>query len=270
MIKDITFGQYYMVDSFIHRLDPRIKIILMVLLVVMLFVCKGFFSLLLFALFTFLILALSKVPFKLYFKNVKVIIPIIIFTALLNLFYTRTGTELPLFWNISVWTGGISKAVFMSLRILILILISSVLTYTTTPNDITDAIERLFSPLKFIGLGNAVHTVSMMMTIALRFIPTLIDETDKIMNAQKARGADLESGGIVRRIKALLPILIPLLISSVRRAYELAEAMECRCYNGGQGRKRMKQMHLKGRDFVSLAVSLTVSVSVILINILGK
>lgn len=270
MIKDITFGQYFVADSIVHRLDPRLKIVLMVLLVVMLFVCGGFASLALFTLFTVAILIMSKVSLRLYFKNIKVIIPIVIFTSLLNLFYTQTGTEYHLFWNISIWSGGISKAIFMSVRILLLILISSVLTYTTTPNDITDALERLLLPLKFIGLGNAVHTVSMMMTIALRFIPTLIDETDKIMNAQKARGADMESGGLIRRIKALLPILIPLLISSVRRAYELAEAMECRCYNGGKGRRRMKQLKLAGRDYASLAVSLIVSALVIVMNIYIK
>lgn len=270
MIKDVTFGQYFRADSVIHRMDPRLKIVLMLLLVIMLFICKGFASLGIFTFFTVMILVLSKVSVKLYFKNIKVIIPIVIFTSLLNLFYTQTGTEYPLFWNISIYSGGISRAVFMSLRILLLILISSVLTYTTTPNDITDALERLLKPLKFVGLGSAVHTVSMMMTIALRFIPTLIDETDKIMNAQKARGADMESGGIIRRIKALLPILIPLLISSVRRAYDLAEAMECRCYNGGVGRQRMKQLKMSGRDYFSLAVCILLSAAVILTDIYIK
>ena len=155
----------------------------------------------------------------------------------------------------------------MAVRVLLLILTSSVLTYTTTPNDLTDAIERLLQPLKYIGLGNAVHTMSMMMTIALRFIPTLIEETDKIMNAQKARGADIESGGLIQKVKALLPILIPLLISSVRRAYELAEAMECRCYNGGKGRTRMKQLHLELRDYLSFVVFTLVLAAVILSNI---
>lgn len=252
MIKDITFGQYFVADSLIHKLDPRLKIILMLVLVVTLFLCGGFLSLGIMTLFTIFLIIISRISLKLYFKNIKVIVPIVIFTSLINLFYTQTGTEYHLFWKISIWTGGIEKAIFMSLRILVLILISSILTYTTTPNDITDAIERLLSPLKFIGLGSAVHSMSMMMTIALRFIPTLIDETDKIMNAQKARGADLESGGLLQRIKALLPILIPLLISSVRRAYDLAEAMECRCYNGGKGRRRMKQLKFSARDFLSI------------------
>lgn len=270
MIKDITFGQYYISDSLIHKLDPRLKVVLMLLLVITLFICKGFISLGIFTAFTLLILILSTVPFKLYFKNIKVIVPIVIFTSLINLFYSQTGVEYKLFGNISIWSGGIEKAIFMSIRILILILISSVLTYTTTPNDITDAMERLLSPLKFIGLGNAVHTLSMMMTIALRFIPTLIDETDKIMNAQKARGADMESGGLLRRIKALLPILIPLLFSSVRRAYDLAEAMECRCYNGGIGRTRMKVMRFKTRDYVTLILNLILTALIIFISFYFK
>ena len=169
--------------------------------------------------------------------------------AIINLFYGNGGKVLVEVWVIEITTAGISKAVFMAFRILLLIFISSVLTYTTTPNDLTDAIESLLSPLKFIGLKNAVHTLAMMMTIALRFIPTLIEEAEKIMNAQKARGADLESGGLLDRVKALIPILIPLLLSSVRRAYELAEARECRCYNGGEGKTRMKQMRLSLVDF---------------------
>ena len=165
-------------------------------------------------------------------------------------------------------THGVSRALFMATRIILLIFISSALTYTTTPNDLTDAIERLLSPLKFVGLKNAVHTLAMMMTIALRFIPTLIEEAEKIMNAQKARGADLENGKLTERVKALIPILIPLLISSVRRAYELAEAMECRCYNGGEGRTRMKQMHMAGRDFIVLGASLVICGGIITLNIL--
>ncbi len=265
MLRDITFGQYYPSNSPVHKRDPRLKVVLMLLLVILLFVCNGFVSLGIFSLLTFTVLLVSRVPLKLYLKNIKAIIPIILFTSLLNIFYTKGGTEFPLFWGISVWTDGINRAVFMALRIFLLILISSVLTYTTTPNDITDAIERLLSPLKFIGLGNAVHTMSMMMTIALRFVPTLIDETDKIMSAQKARGADMESGGIVQRIKALLPILIPLLISSVRRAYELAEAMECRCYNGGEGRRRMKILRFNKGDFISL-ITMLLFAAVIIFN----
>ncbi len=270
MVRDITFGQYIDSKSFIHRLDPRIKILLLILLLVVLFLCNGFISLGSMFLATVIIMVASKVSFKLYLKNFKVILPIIILTSLLNLFFTKTGVEYHLFLNVSIFSDGIFKAVFMSLRLVLLIVLSSVLTYTTTPNDITDAMERLLSPLRFIGLGNAVHTFSMMMTIALRFIPTLIEETDKIMNAQKARGADLESGGLVRRIKALLPILIPLLISSVRRAYELAEAMESRCYNGGKGRTRMKQMKLVAADVFAFALTLILSALLIFVSFYFK
>ena len=270
MIKDITFGQYVVADSLIHRFDPRIKIILMVLLIVVLFLCSGFVSLGIFTVFTAVIIILSKVSLGLYLKNLKVILPIVLLTSILNLLYTKGGVEYHLFWKISIYSDGIYRAVFMCLRILLLIIISSILTYTTTPSEITDALERLLLPLKFIGLGNAVHSFSMMMTIALRFIPTLIDETEKIMNAQKARGADLESGGLLRRIKALLPILIPLLISSVRRAYELAEAMESRCYNGGKGKTRMKQLKIKASDVIGSAVVLCVSAAAIFISMYFK
>ncbi len=254
MIRDITLGQYFVADSFVHKLDPRAKILLLVYIIVMIFTTQNVLSLLLITLLSILIMLTSKIPLRMYLKNIKVIIPIIIFTAILNVFYTNTGVLLLNVWKIQIYSGGVLRAVYMAVRVLLLILTSSVLTYTTTPNDLTDAIERLLKPLKYIGLGNAVHTMSMMMTIALRFIPTLIEETDKIMNAQKARGADMESGGLIQKVKALLPILIPLLLSAVRRAYELAEAMECRCYNGGVGRTRMKQLHLTVKDYLSFAV----------------
>lgn len=267
MLKDITFGQYYESRSTIHRTDPRIKIILMIVLIVFVFLSKNMYSLLFSAVVVLAILFISRVPLKMYLKNLKAILPVLIFTAIINLFY-GDGEALFTIWKISITYDGIYRATFMALRIALLIFISSVLTYTTTPNDLTDAIESLLSPLKFIGLRSAVHTLAMMMTIALRFIPTLIEEAEKIMNAQKARGADIESGGLIKRIKALIPILIPLLISSVRRAYELAEAMECRCYNGGEGKTRMKQMKMSLVDlFVSLSV-LAVCGSIITLNIL--
>lgn len=267
MLKDITFGQYFDSKSLLHRTDPRLKIVLMIALIVFIFVSGNIFSLSLSAVFVFSVLFISKVPFKMYLKNMKAILPVLIFTAVLNMFYSDSGTVLLEFWKIVITTGGLYKAFFMALRILLLIFVSSVLTYTTTPNDLTDAIERLLSPLKFVGLKSAVHTLAMMMTIALRFIPTLIEEAEKIMNAQKARGADLESGGLIQRVKALIPILIPLLISSVRRASELAEAMECRCYNGGEGKTRMKQMRIQRNDFFVAIVSLIYMTSVILLNI---
>ena len=268
MLKDITFGQYYDSKSLIHRLDPRVKIVLMILFIVFIFISRNFYSLAFSSLCVLTVVLVSKIPFKMYLKNMKAILPVLIFTAIINVFYGEGGRVLVEFWIFEINTTGFFRAVFMALRILLLIFISSSLTYTTTPNDLTDAIESLLSPLKFIGLKSAVHTLAMMMTIALRFIPTLIEEAEKIMNAQKARGADLESGGLIQRVKALIPILIPLLITAVRRAYDLAEAMERRCYNGGEGKTRMKQMRIKITDlFVSFIVCLMCS-AVIILNIL--
>lgn len=271
MIKDITFGQYFNAKSYIHKLDPRAKILLLILLIALCFIANNFASLCFVVLFVMVLILFSGVPVRMYLKNLKVVIPIIIFTAILNVFYGDPDTLLLFsYWKINIYLGGVLRAIFMAVRVILLIIISSALTYTTTPNDLTDSIERLLKPLKFIGLGQAVHTMSMMMTIALRFIPTLIEETNKIMNAQKARGADIESGGLVKKVKALLPIIIPLLISAVRRAYELAEAMECRCYNGGKGRVRMKQLHISLRDVLAFSVTFLFFVGVILSNIFIK
>ena len=252
MLKDITFGQYYEGRSVIHKTDPRVKIILMILFIVFVFLAKNTFALIFAGVSVLAVMLISRVPLRLYLKNIKAILPVLIFTAIINVFYGEGETLIRL-WKLTITTGGVYRALF---------------TYTTTPNDLTDAIESLLSPLKFIGLKNAVHTLAMMMTIALRFIPTLIEEAEKIMNAQKARGADLENGGLKDRVKALIPILIPLLISAVRRAYELAEAMECRCYSGGEGRTRMKQMHLKARDLWVSLVSAAMCGGVIALNIL--
>ena len=269
MLKDITFGQYVETRSPIHRADPRAKILLLILAIVFIFVCKNLFSLLFSVAFVFLIVMISRVPLKMYLKNLKAVLPIIIFTALINMFYgEETSTVLLSFWRLSITTDGLYKAFFMATRIILLIIISSSLTYTTTPNDLTDAIENLLSPLKFLGLKSAVHTLALMMTIALRFIPTLVEEAEKIMNAQKARGADLESGSLKERIKALIPILIPLLISSVRRAYELAEAMECRCYNGGEGKTRMKQLKFSSVDVYVSLITFVFCCGVIFLNII--
>lgn len=267
MLKDITFGQYFETSSVLHSLDPRAKILFLIILIVFLFLSGNMISLGLMAVLSVGVIFLSAVPVKMYLKNIKAVLPILILTAVINLFYGTQGKVLLHFWKLTITTGSVYRAIFMGLRIVALILLSSVLTYTTTPNDLTDAIESLLSPLKFIGLANAVHTLAMMMTIALRFIPTLVEETEKIMNAQKARGADLESGSLVQRIKALIPILIPLLISSVRRAYELAEAMECRCYNGGVGRCRMKQLSYGMRDIFASLVVLLCCGGVIVLNI---
>ncbi len=252
MLNDITFGQFYPARSVVHRLDPRVKIILTVAFIVYTFVSKNAISLIITALFLGIFIGLTNIPIKMFLKTLKPVAPIIILTSILNALYVSKGTVLLHFWKITITSGGVTTAIYMSARICILIMCSSILTYTTSPTELTDAIERLFSPLKCIKID--VHSLAMMMTIALRFIPTLIEETDKIMSAQKSRGADLESGGLTKRVKALIPILIPLLISSFRRASELADAMECRCYHGGEGRTRMKQMKTAYRDYVSIIV----------------
>ncbi len=267
MIRDITFGQYVETDSPIHKIDPRTKIVLLIATIVYIFSANNFISLFAVAAFIIITALLSKVPFKLYFKNLKAVLFIVAFTAILNILYTHSGKILFSFWKIEVTTGGLYTAAYLSLRIVLLITVSSVLTYTTTPNDLTDAIERLCLPLKLIGLSNAVHTMALMMTIALRFIPTLVEETEKIMNAQKARGADLETGSLGKRIKALVPILIPLFISAVRRSYELADAMECRCYNGGKGRQRMKTLKMGINDLFAFLASGVLCAAVIILNI---
>ncbi len=268
MIKDLTIGQYFPGNSIIHRSDPRFKIILLIVILILVFCAGNLFSLAFMVVFIFAILSISRVPIVMYLKNLKVILPIILLTTIINLFYITDGVPIFQFWVFRITSAGIHRSVFMSSRVILLILVSSVLTYTTSPNDLTDAIERLLAPLKYIGLGKLVHTLSMMMTIALRFIPTLIEETEKIMNAQKARGADFENGKIVDRIKSIIPILIPLLISSVRRAYDLAEAMECRCYNGGEGRQRMKQMHCTAIDYTLAAYVVGSLICLVLLNII--
>lgn len=267
MMSDITFGQFVDTNSFLHKLDPRTKLLSLIAYIVFVFVAGNFLSLGLLAVLLLACIFVSKIPLKMYFKNIKAILPIIIITALLNVFYTDGGRVLIDWWIFTITTNGVYRAVFMALRIILLILSSAVLSYSTSPTSLTGAIESLLKPLQYIGLGNAVHTMAMTMTIALRFIPTLIEETNKIMNAQKARGANLDSGNIIKRVKALLPILIPLLISSVRRAYELAEAMECRCYNGGKGRTKYRVMKYKGIDLTAAIILLAVFAGVILLNI---
>ncbi len=266
MIKDFTLGQYFIANSVIHRLDPRFKILELLAFIVFVFLAGNFLGLLVLTLLLLAVMLISKVPFKMYMSNLKMILPIVIFTAILNALYVSEGRVLLAFWIIKITTGGLYRAGFMATRILLLILASSVLTYTTTPTKLTSAIESLFSPLKFIGLGEIVHIMAMMMTIALRFIPTLTDETDKIISAQKARGADMESGGIIKRLKALVPIFIPLLISSVRRAYELAVAMDCRCYSGGKGRTKMNKLVPTKVDFIAVGLLAVIFAGVILLK----
>ena len=249
MISDITLGQYFPAKSPMHRTDPRMKICLTVFAIVLIFVARNFLSLAVWVLFIGVGMACSKIPLKLYLKSLKPILFIIVFTAVLNIFYGSGDPLVQLGW-LKITLSGILNSVFVSIRIVTLILASSVLTFTTSPTQLTDAIERLLRPLAKLRVP--VHEFAMMMTIALRFVPTLLEETDKIMSAQKARGADMESGGIVQRIKALVPVLIPLFVSAFRRAYDLATAMESRCYHGGEGRTKMKILKFGHTDWVVL------------------
>ena len=264
MVKDITIGQYFPGSSVIHRMDPRMKLVLTLFFIVFIFVCHNFWSMGLMVLTLGVIVALSRISIRTILKGIKPVLIIIMFTAVLNLLYIRTGDLLWELKFIHLYTGGLYTAIFMVIRILALIIASSLLTYTTSPTLITDAIERLLSPLKFMRSG--VHTIAMMMTIALRFIPTLIEEFDRITSAQKARGADLETGNLLERTRALIPVFIPLFITSFRRAYELAYAMECRCYHGYEGRTRMRQMKLEVKDYVALLIMVAVLTGIILLN----
>lgn len=264
MVRDVTLGQFMPGKSMVHRLDARTKILVLLAFIVFIFVCTNYMSLLLVTLASLLIILLTRIHFTQYLKSMKVILFVVIFTGILNLFY-GTGDVLFEWWFIKITEGGINNAIFVTIRIATLVMISSVLTFTTSPNDLTDAIERLMKPLKIFHVK--VHEIAMMMTIALRFIPTLLEETDKIMNAQKARGADMESGNMIQRIKSFIPVLIPLFVSSFRRANDLAMAMECRCYNGGKGRTRMRVLHFTKLDVFAAVYSLVIVSGVILCNI---
>lgn len=266
MIKDITIGQYFPGSSVIHRMDARVKILLTAVFIVMLFMADHLAGLGIGIIFTVLIFLISKIPGKMMLKSLKPIVPIIIFTAILNLFFIRTGDPYFAWKFIKITDDGVNTAVFMVVRILCLIAGTSLLTYTTSPIDLTDAIERLLSPLKKIKVP--VHELAMMMTIALRFIPTLIEETDKIMSAQKARGANMEDGSLIQKAKALIPVLIPLFVASFRHAEELALAMECRCYHGGEGRTRMKQLKMSILDLWGSLFCIVFLAAVIVINII--
>ena len=266
MLSDITIGQYFPGKSLLHRLDPRMKLVLTMLFIVLVFLPQNWFGLAAVLAFLAVVVGLSRLPARLLWRSIKPVLFLVAFTSVLNMVYvTGEGEPLLSFWVVKIYPEGIATAVFIAVRILCLIAGSSLLTYTTTPTALTDAIEYLLSPLKAIKVN--AHELAMMMTIALRFIPTLMEETDKIMSAQKARGADLESGGLLKRIKALVPILIPLFVSSFRRAYDLAMAMECRCYQGGEGRTRMKKLRTAPRDWVALAVYGAVAVLLILLNL---
>ena len=253
MLRDITIGQHFPGNSLVHRFDPRLKLVLTVAYIVLLFAASNPLGLTLSILFLGVMYKVAKIPVKMIGKSLKPILPIVLFTAVLNLFFVSgEGDPLVHFWFLTIYAEGVRYAVLMAVRVMALIAGTSLLTYTTSPIVLTDAIEQLLKPLG--KLHFPVHELAMMMSIALRFIPTLIEETDKIMNAQKARGAQLDTGKMTDRVKALVPVLIPLFISAFRRADELAMAMECRCYRGGDGRTRLKVLRCEKQDYIDLAV----------------
>ena len=266
MLKDITIGQYFPGDTLIHRLDPRTKILDVILYIVALFSCRGFAGYGLVLLFLIVSVRISKIKLRTILKGIKPVVVIIILTALLNMLYT-SGNELFHIWRITITDAGVKNAVMMVSRILMLITGTFLLTYTTSPILLTDGLERLLAPLKKLHLP--VHELAMMMSIALRFIPTLIEETDKIMSAQKARGADFENGNLLQRAKALIPILVPLFVSAFRRADELATAMECRCYTGGKGRTQLNPLRWQPIDSVGLACGILLVAAVYILRHFG-
>lgn len=266
MISDITIGQYFPGNSVIHKMDVRIKLVLVFSVLVIVFLCKNFYSLALIFFFSLFCVFLSKISLKTIMKGLKAIVLVVALTSVLQIFYNHTGDILLEWKKLQITTGGVAMAIFITVRLISLIFVSSLLTYTTSPTLLTDGIERLLKPLKIFHIEP--HVLAMMMTIALRFIPTLIEEVDRIMSAQKARGADMETGSVVKRAKALIPVLIPLFVNSFRRAYELAYAMECRCYRGGSGRTRMRIMKISVRDIVACLIVIALLAGVITLNIL--
>ena len=265
MLSDVTFGQYYPTQSFVHRMDPRAKLLALIAFIVLLFVANNFYSLAACALLIIAALAASHVPFGRVLRSVKGIIFILIFTAVLNIFFHSGKTVYWQWWYLKITLEGIIFTVFLILRLFFLVMASSVLTLTTTPVALTDGIESLLKPLKYIKFP--VHELALIMSIALRFIPTLIDETNRIISAQKARGADFESGNIFKRIKAIIPILIPLLISAFRRAEELGDAMDARCYSGSKNRTKYKKLHFGWRDIIAFLLFAALVAGVVLFNI---
>ena len=246
MIRDITIGQYYPAESRIHRLDPRVKIVCTLLFLVSLFIQNSLLGYVVATVFLGCVIRFSKVPLKFIVKGLKPIVILLLFTVVMNLFLTRGGDTLVHFWIFTITESGLRTSVLMAVRLIYLVMGSSIMTFTTSPNGLTDGMESLLHPLNRLNVP--VHEVAMMMSIALRFIPILLEETDKIMKAQMARGADFESGNIIQRAKAMIPILVPLFVSAFRRANDLAMAMEARCYHGGEGRTKMKPLKYKAGD----------------------
>lgn len=265
MLRDITLGQYYPADSVIHKLDPRVKLFGTLIYVISLFVFKGLPAFILAAIFLVVLIKLSKVPFSYMVKGLKTIVLIMLFAAVFNLFLTP-GTKLVSFWIFTITYEGLKNAVVMMVRLMFLIIGTSLMTLTTTPNELTDGLEKALSPLKYIKVP--VHEIAMMMSIALRFIPILIEETDKIMKAQMARGADFEHGNLIQKAKNMVPLLVPLFVSAFRRANDLAMAMEARCYRGGEGRTKMKPLHYQKRDRMAYLTLLVYLAAVIGLRIL--
>lgn len=251
MLRDITLGQYYPANSVLHRLDPRVKFIATVIFIISLFVTNTWTGYLVATIFLATIIKLSKVPFGFMVKGLKAIVVLLVITLFFNMIFTP-GTPVVSFWIITITKEGIVLAARMGIRLIYLIIGSSVMTLTTTPNQLTDGLERLLKPLEKIKVP--VHEIAMMMSIALRFIPILLEETDKIMKAQIARGADFESGGLIAKVKSMVPLLVPLFISAFRRANDLAMAMEARCYHGGSGRTQMKPLIYKRRDVIAFVI----------------
>lgn len=273
MLTDITLGQYFPGKSFVHRLDPRIKIITAVLMLIFIFMTSSALAFLLLLVLTLTLLIAAGIPFKTYAKTLKMLMFILIISFIFNLFstsdsYTHLVADFSIWrFDFKIYAEGIERAICTNVKVICLILVTSlILTYTTSPIDLTDGIERVLLPIKVI-FRVPVHDFAMIMSIAIRFIPTLLEQTDRIMSAQSARGADFKSGNLMQRVKALLPVFIPLLISAFRRAIELATAMECRCYHGGDGRTRMKVLTLKANDIVFLVVTLLFCASIVILNI---
>ena len=265
MLRDITLGQYYPADSVIHKLDPRVKLFGTLIYIISLFVFKGLPAFILAAIFLVVLIKLSKVPFSYMVKGLKTIVLIMLFAAVFNLFLTP-GTKLVSYWIFTITYEGLKNAVVMMVRLIFLIIGTSLMTLTTTPNELTDGLEKALSPLKYIKVP--VHEIAMMMSIALRFIPILIEETDKIMKAQMARGADFEHGNLIQKAKNMVPLLVPLFVSAFRRANDLAMAMEARCYRGGEGRTKMKPLHYQKRDRMAYLTLLVYLAAVIGFRIL--
>ncbi len=267
MLNDVTFGQYYPAKSFVHKLDPRFKFLALIAYIVMVFVAKNFYSLFVCMLVLTVAVACSRVPLGSILRSIKGIIFILVFTGILNLFFHK-GEHLLLGWKfIKIYREGVVYTVFLMLRLIFIVMASSVLTLTTTPVELTDGLESLLRPLKVIRFP--VHELALIMSIALRFIPTLIDETNRIISAQKARGAQFDSGNIFKKIRAIVPVMIPLLISAIRRADELGDAMDARCYTGSKVRTKYKKLKLSYRDLIAFLLFAALIAGVILLNIYG-